>query len=720
MSKIFDSDHDRINDGPMFKKTRYMNPWDSDLSPKLECPQHLGLYELFGGRLQKIHYQGSNDVARRIEIGGGNPATFWRNKEYFTLRMEHRVGGPVARYPGEERLLLFRSDRAGAIAKIIFSSNSAKKKSTKQEFSQSQAEFSHLIGGQSYNETDLLQMVQAKIHVLDVKEQYRGFDLGGLLFSKAVEVLKQRSENRFNGSASQNAVPARSLATSIRCQLDAEEDIRRHNKLVDFYERLGCSTKTNAKIQYLNNNDGETYRKIPMQVIIQSDQSNKKELHGKRNSSSSDTSLVGLEGSFLPVRLVQAGIGMPIRIPGNAEQDNCDCRCHEGWLVNDDGKGRIGFQTTHGRRLQAEPGGKCSVVVVSGDVEEAASNSSEEWSSFQLYRISDDNNDSSSSEESDEDQSVGNQFLIIRTCHGTFLTVDPTSQTFSCSKNPSLWKSNDDELCLVCTRDTPPRRQHYQTSWSRQTVEFVTAMRTRYLKFNIKEMGLHEALNLAKTIPGNPFHLNNDGMRTSPSLRSLCFQTAESARQDGHPDWVQLVALLHGLGRVLNCIDTAASSTPDYYDWTLSCRSRVVGCLAPTCASFGEFRNLNKDESDPRYNSPNGMYNANCGLDEVLLMWTGPEYMYHMIKHNSLAIPEDGLAMLRLFSLGDWHTHSEYDHLASIDDEEVRPFVAEFDQMRRRSRRECEEEMSDIECDQLWNEYYVRIATKYNAAGQLR
>eukprot|EP00521_Asterionellopsis_glacialis_P021533 CAMPEP_0195338966 /NCGR_PEP_ID=MMETSP0708-20121125/17910_1 /TAXON_ID=33640 /ORGANISM="Asterionellopsis glacialis, Strain CCMP134" /LENGTH=90 /DNA_ID=CAMNT_0040410461 /DNA_START=84 /DNA_END=357 /DNA_ORIENTATION=+ len=69
--------------------------------------------------------------------------------------------------------------------------------------------------------------------------------------------------------------------------------------------------------------------------------------------------------------------------------------------------------------------------------------------------------------------------------------------------------------------------------------------------------------------------------------------------------------------------------------------------------------------------------------------------MAHMIKHNSLAIPEDGLAMLRLFSLGDWHTHSEYDHLASIDDEEVRPFVAEFDQMRRRSRRECEEEMSD-------------------------
>ena len=55
----------------------------------------------------------------------------WKNKEYFTLRMEHRVGGPVARFPGEERLLLFRSDRAGAIGKIIFSSNPAKKKSTK-------------------------------------------------------------------------------------------------------------------------------------------------------------------------------------------------------------------------------------------------------------------------------------------------------------------------------------------------------------------------------------------------------------------------------------------------------------------------------------------------------------------------------------------------------------------------------------------------------------
>jgi len=709
MSKHIDSDHDRINGGPMYKKTRYLNPWDSDFSPKPECPQHLGLFELFGGRLQKIPDQGANNVTRRIERGGGNPATFWKNEEYFTLRMEHRLGGPVARYPGEERLLLFRSDRAGAIGKIIFSSNPAKKKSTKQEFSQSQAECPHLIGGQTYNETDLLQMVQAKIHVLDVKEQYRGFDLGGLLFSKAVEILKQRSENRSHGSNSQNTFPPLSLVSSIRCQLDAEEDIRRHNKLVDFYERLGCSTKPKAKIQYLNNNDGETYRKIPMQVVIRSDQNKKK-----------DASLVGLEGSFLPVRLVQAGVGMPIKIPGNAEQDNCDCRCRDNWLVVDDGKGRIGFQTTNGHRLQTEPGGQCSVVMISGDVDKSASDSTEEWSSFQIFRVSDYNNDSSSSEESDEEQSVGNQFLIIRTFHGTFLTVDPVSQTFSCSKNPSLWKSNDGELCLVCTRDTPPRRQHYQTSWSRQTVEFVTAMRTRYLKFDIMEMGLHEALNLAKTIPCNPFNLNSDDMRTSPSLRSLCFQTAESARKDGHPDWVQLVALLHGLGRVLNCIDTAASSTPNDYDWTLSCRSRVVGCLAPRCASFSEYRNLNKDGTDPRYNSPNGMYNNKCGLDDVLLMWTGPEYMYHMIKHNSLAIPEDGLAMLRLFSLGDWHTHSEYDHLASINDEEVRPFVAEFDQMRRRSRRQCEEEMSDEECDQLWHEYYVRIATKYNAAGQLR
>lgn len=38
-------------------------------------------------------------------------------------------------------------------------------------------------------------------------------------------------------------------------QLEAEEDIKRHNRLVNFYEALGFKQKENARILYLNNYD---------------------------------------------------------------------------------------------------------------------------------------------------------------------------------------------------------------------------------------------------------------------------------------------------------------------------------------------------------------------------------------------------------------------------------------------------------------------------------
>jgi len=159
---------------------------------------------------------------------------------------------------------------------------------------------------------------------------------------------------------------------------------------------------------------------------------------------------------------------------------------------------------------------------------------------------------------------------------------------------------------------------------------------------------------------------------------------------------------------------TAAESEDDY-DWTITVRSRLVGCAAPTRANFSEFRTLNADERDARYNTSEGMYYHCCGLNNVLMAWTGPEYMYHMLKHNESLIPQEGLAMLRYFSLGDWHTHNEYQHLTNEDDAVLQPFVTEFDLLRRETRRICSsiDDMTDDECNKLWDEHYGSIVAKY-------
>ena len=175
--------------------------------------------------------------------------------------MEHRrEGGTLAKYRGEERILLFRSDRAGAIAKIIYSSELP------------EAVEVPTIDNTSLS-TSLYSTAHAKIHVLDVKSQYRGRDLGGLLFNQAIASLKERYCNDdvdynddigietqhtnlngpFKSNQECNQHQHRQMY-DLECSLDAEEDISRHGKLVSFYENLGCRV-TSKRVQYINNND---------------------------------------------------------------------------------------------------------------------------------------------------------------------------------------------------------------------------------------------------------------------------------------------------------------------------------------------------------------------------------------------------------------------------------------------------------------------------------
>lgn len=174
-----------------------------------------------------------------------------------------------------------------------------------------------------------------------------------------------------------------------------------------------------------------------------------------------------------------------------------------------------------------------------------------------------------------------------------------------------------------------------------------------------------------------------------------------------------MLSVSHELGCIAKVIDARTSiESEDEYDWTLASRSRIVGSASPDRVSFAEFKYLNADEFELK-TKPEGIYEPHCGLENVVMAWTGPEYIYHMLKHNDALIPDEGLAMLRYFSLGDWHTHHEYQHVTNEDDEDVKAFVADFDSLRRTVRKNCVEDMSVEECDRLWEEHYSPIVAKY-------
>jgi len=541
--------------------------------------------------------------------------------------------------------------------------------------------------------------------------------------------------------------------------------VQRHNKLVSFYESLGCRIKPRATVRYLNNNDGETYRKIPMQIALRPRArlaataagcgSLLKHRSAKHARKRQRLTLVG-QGGFLPIRILES---KGTRVSVLPSSSSLPPRRLDHWLMLDDGDGYIQFRTTQGHQMRAEPDGRVSVLSTEEEgydtdygSEDSHSesydskkrmNDTEGWCQFKLCRMSDSDYDS-------EDSSASNDTIVpapvaqrkelwmLLTKHGTYLTADPTTHALSSTKIPSFWQANKSNLTLVCTRDTPPRRMHYRQKWLTQTVEYVRTMRETYLSFQLGCMGLRTALDtIATSIPCRPFCLVEDEEQECPSLRSLCYRTAEEARRSGQPDWVQLVALLHDMGRVVAWLDARASaatttkteptsyscSAEDGLDWTIASRSRIVGCAAPNQATFSEFRHLNSDESDARYSTLEGMYHPHIGLDHTWLNWTGPEYMYHMLQRNGCTIPEEGMSMLRYFSLGDWHEHDEYATLTNEDDEDVKYFVSDFDRMRRRAWKKCGErtgDLSDKECEALWEGYYAAIADKYNCGGDLK
>jgi ribosomal protein S18 acetylase RimI-like enzyme len=461
-----------------------------------------GLVDLFGSRKRshlKSQEQGESSACHRTN-------TRTDNEDFFTFRMEHREGGAMAQHYGEERILIFRSDRPGAIAKIIYSSSPADEDSEDEANSGGTTDID--------NERELDMMAQAKVHVLSVKEDYRGYDLGGLLFSEAMASLRHRYCDDRRES---RGIPHRSHMSSVRCQLDAEEDIRRHNKLIGFYEQLGCSVKPKAKIIYLNNNDGNTYRKISMQISLRARQEGERP---EKRKEAVSMSLLDRKQGLLPVVLLEAP-GKRVGVSSSPSRSN-PAAGRVDWLVVETGEGLLEFHTTKGAILFVKPDGKCYTAF---EDDETSCSHEENCSKFLLLRVSDARQRVLQGEEDSDVDSTSvearqKELWMVQSTHGSFLTFDPISHSLTGSLQPTFWQADGRTLSLTCTCDTPPRRQHYRRMWAKQTVIYVNTMWERYLGFNLDHMSLKKALDLAHTLPANPFSME-PGVST-PSLRTLC------------------------------------------------------------------------------------------------------------------------------------------------------------------------------------------------------
>ena len=233
-------------------------------------------------------------------------------------------------------------------------------------------------------------------------------------------------------------------------------------------------------------------------------------------------------------------------------------------------------------------------------------------------------------------------------------------------------------------------KEFYRINHLNQTYDFVLGKEKEFLKFDRKEMTLWEAVEFLNTL------VDDSDPDTDLDQTQHLLQTSEAIRADGHPDWFVLTGFLHDLGKVL-CL----FGEPQ---WCVVGDTFPVGCQHSDKIVYPEFFKENPDSKDPRFNTKYGVYEPNCGLDNVHMSWGHDEYIYQIMKDY---LPEEGLAMLRYHSFYAQHRENAYAHLMNKDDHQLFKWVDKFNPYDLYSKAAVPPNVKEL------RPYYEDLASKF-------
>lgn len=233
-------------------------------------------------------------------------------------------------------------------------------------------------------------------------------------------------------------------------------------------------------------------------------------------------------------------------------------------------------------------------------------------------------------------------------------------------------------------------REFYRLNHRYQTYDFVLEQKAKYLKFDRKEMPIWDAFDFLNQL------VDDSDPDTDLDQMQHLLQTSEAIRNDGHPDWMVLVGLIHDMGKVL-CL----FGEPQ---WAVVGDTFPVGCAFSDKIVYPEFFKDNPDYYNERYNTELGVYTRNCGLDNVHMSWGHDEYVYHMMKDY---LPEQGLYMLRYHSFYAQHREHAYNHLMNEHDHEMFKWVKLFNPYDLYSKNPNQKSWEEL------RPYYEDLVAKY-------
>lgn len=204
-------------------------------------------------------------------------------------------------------------------------------------------------------------------------------------------------------------------------------------------------------------------------------------------------------------------------------------------------------------------------------------------------------------------------------------------------------------------------KKFYHLNHKFQTYDFVCEKEKEFLKFDKREMSLWDAVDYLNTLVDD-----SDPDIDLDQLQHL-LQTSEAIRQDGHPDWFVLTGFIHDIGKVL-CL----FGEPQ---WAVVGDTFPVGCSFSDKIVYPEFFTENPDSTDKRFTTKYGVYEPNCGLDNVKMSWGHDEYLYQIMKDH---LPDPALYIIRYHSFYAQHKEGAYAHLMNEKDHEMFEWVKKF------------------------------------------
>ena len=201
----------------------------------------------------------------------------------------------------------------------------------------------------------------------------------------------------------------------------------------------------------------------------------------------------------------------------------------------------------------------------------------------------------------------------------------------------------------------------YRLNHEHQTVDYVLRKEKEYFGLKKGKKTVWEAAEFLNTL------VDDSDPDTDLTQIEHLLQTSEAIRRDGQPRWMVLVGFIHHLGKCL-CL----YGEPQ---WGVVGDTFPVGCAWSDQIVFPEYFRNNPDGNVTEYQTRSGIYEPNCGLENVHMSFGHDGYIAEVMKPY---LPDEALYMLRFHSFYAWHRHAAYTHLMNDKDAAMLEWVKRF------------------------------------------